>query len=174
MTVRAADPAPTISVANPVPPCRLRSRGLNPPCQPRPMILGSVIFPLHMDVVRDPQVGHRVRVLKVRGSWVRQPRVAHVRLWGSGGPEYSRGQPASTADADDAEDGPVRGDPEVGGLVERAVRREPGQYDHQRGVGWRGPEPDVVQGDHRSLRLRWPRRPDVGWPVGSQAHGPVS
>src|ERR1035441_8848068 len=174
MTVRAADPAPTISVASPVPPDRPRSRGLKPPCQPRPVILGSVIFPLHVGVVRYPE-GHRVRVLYLRGSsvWhVRGSSVWHVRVRRSGGPVDEGGQPASMPDADDAEDGPVRGDTEVGGMVKRAVRRVPGQHDHQGGVGRRGPEPDVVQGDHRSVRLWGPPR-DPGWPVSSQAGRPV-
>src|ERR1035438_2103316 len=77
MTVRAADPAPTISVASPVPPGRPRSQGLKPPCQPRPVILGSVIFPLHVGVVRYPE-GHRVRVLYLRGSSVWHARGASV------------------------------------------------------------------------------------------------
>src|ERR1039457_7438474 len=111
MTVRAADPAPTISAAGRVPPGRPRSQGLKPPCQPRPVILGSVIFPLHVGVVRYPE-GHRVRVLYLRGSsvWhVRGSSVWHVRVRRSGGPVDEGGQAAPMPGAGEAEGGAGRG-----------------------------------------------------------------
>ena len=70
--------------------------------------------------------------------------------------------------------GQSAGDAQVCGLIERAMRREPGQDNHERGVGGRRAEPDFVQGDDSSLRHRGHGCCDAGRPVsGGQADRPV-